>query len=651
MVESSYLNKFVEFISKEEIEIKQDAIKLIPKIACEISTDKLFNEFFPFVQNSIDDEDENLISEFLSIIPSILSIENNKSNSHKLLSFIEIGLISYNSKIREEALAMYKIILKEAINANKDYDVYEFVQKLSSSIHQKYRIAFLLVIPIVYKHLNSSQKGRIASFLKQFSNEGTEYLKKMLAINLKELSFFIPEDVFSTICNNLLESSNDNIRIPLIGSIISLKYHQNLNQFQNQIQKVVTSIGKDNSWRVRYTLASSVHDLLSFSIISPTLKKEIVSCYSQLFLDPEQEVRNISILNLGSALEKLKDDSDSINILIDSFEKSFNFELSHIVKETVADSIVSISKYVGKPKLKSVIVPICYELLKYINKDEPSHTPTPMNRTNVTLSPVIEKKKIVPSTSPIMTKKSLPHKSHGELLESYLGKGNMEKSNKKNKEVIVYDNSGNCGQFTQVQIKILKNIPAIQKLSQNNFESAVLSSINSIFSSGKWKSKVNLLETVYDIISYFSQQALANEILDLLLKGLQENVYLIRESSIKCLVEVHTKISNDEVNLKVVKALNTLRQSTNYQMRKCCALFMLAYVKKKSSNDNFISNNLITIITTNLVKDKVKNIKAICGLIISCLCLRNKSYQSKLTKIIEEYTNDSDDEVKRSILI
>lgn len=647
------LSKFIELMTKEDLESKQSGIKLIPKVITESQGEKNLNELLAFIWNTIDDEDETLISEFLSIIPNIIPLQGNKSFTSKLLPLIELGLISYNSKVREEALAMYKVILKECISASKDYDVYEFVQKLSNQINQKYRVALLLVIPTVYRHLNSNQKTKISCFLKQFSDEGNEYIKKMLAINLKELSYFIPDDVFSVIITSLLKCTNDNIRIPLIGSIVSLKYHQNLNLFQNQIQKVVASVGTDESWRVRYTLASSVHDLLSFSIISSGLKKEIITQYSQLFKDKEEEVRNICIANLGASLDKLKEDNDSINVLMDAFEKAVNVEISPIVKETIAESIVSISKNVPKTKLKSVIVPICYELLKSFNKDDTSLTPQ-IVKSNVSLSPVNDKKAILKSTSPIITKKTLPQKSHESLLESYLGKNNNNSSEKSSitpGSVLVYDNSGLCGAYTQVQLKMIKNIPMIQKYSQHNFETILITSINSIFGSSKWKNKVKLLDIINDIISFFSQTVLAADILEILLKGLQENVYLIRQSAINCLVEVLQKVQSDEINNKVYKILSTLKSSTNFQMRKCCALFILSYTKKKNSNESFILNNLIPIVFNNLVKDKVKNIRAICGSIVANLNIRNKSLVSKYSKVIEEYSNDLDEEVKSSITI
>lgn len=648
MVESN-LSKFIDFMSKEEIEIKQSAIKLIPKIANEMNLDKLFSDFFPFVLNSIDDEEEVLISDVLNLIPGLIPIQGNKMSSHKLLQFVELGLISYNAKIREEALSTYKVILKECISANKDYEVFEFVHKLSNSINQKFRIAFILVIPIVYKHLNSNQRGRVFSFLKQFSYEGNEYVKKVLATNLKDLSFFITEDVFSTICGYLLECKNDNIRIPIISSVVSLKYNQNLSQFQNNIQKIVAKIGTDESWRVRYTLVSSVHDLLSFSILSSSLKKEIVLRYAELFMDKEEEVRNMSITNLGASLEKLKDDAESINILMESFEKAVNLETSPIVKETIAESIVSISKNVPKNKLKSVIIPICYELLKSYNKEDALYTPQ-VNKSNVSLSPIGDKKKIGQTTSPILTKKSLNHqKIHETLLENYIGKTNIDRSKKAN-QIIIYDNSGSCGMYTHVQLKMLKNIPMIQKYSQHNLESIVITSINAIFNNSRWKNKVKLLDTINEIIGFFSPLALSSDVLDLLLRGLQENVYSIRESAIKSLIEVLLKVHNEEVNSKVSKVLSTLKGSSNYQMRKCCALFILAYVTKKNTNELFINNHILPIFSS-LVKDKVKNIRAVCGAIITNLVAKNKSYASKFSKVVEEYSNDPDEEVKKSIAI
>ena len=636
MIENDF-TKFLEMISKDEQESKMNAIKLVPKIMQDFNQEKA-SDLISFLFNSIDEEDETLISEAINVVAGSIYTFKNKNIISKLFPIVELGLISFNTKLREDSLNLYKTLLKECLQYEKDFDPYEFVTKLSNSISQKYRIGFLMIIPSVFRHLNSNQKGRVCSFLKQFSYEGTEYLKKLLAIYLKELAFCIQEDVFISISNILLENQNDNIRVPIINSIVGMKYNQNLNSYQSHIQKVVSIVGTDSSWRVRYTLAASVNELLSFSIISTNLKKEIVNQYSKMFFDIEVEVRNISFINLGICLEKLKDDEELINIIMENFEKAINQETSPIVKENLIFNMASICKNLAKSKIQSIIVPICLDIFKLKLDDNTLFNPQINNNSNSS--------KKINSTSPIPTKKVLDKKNKDTLLQDYLGKS--EKSKKDSGLMLVFDNSGSCGQNTTVILMLIKNISLIQKYSEYNFEPHLLACISNNYNLIKWKSKVTLFEIIYSM-DYFSNNSLKNELLEIVIKGLLENVYQIREISIKILANIACNCSTDEVHEKILKVLNSIKSCPNYQMRKCCSLFLLEYVRKKNCNESFLQNSLFPIILT-IAKDKNKNIKTTCGYILKELIQKDKSYQSKVSKIIDEYSNDYDDELRRSVI-
>lgn len=88
------------------------------------------------------------------------------------------------------------------------------------------------------------------------------------------------------------------------------------------------------------------------------------------------------------------------------------------------------------------------------------------------------------------------------------------------------------------------------------------------------ENKVKLIEVIEEIYSYFSNKGLSGDILNILLKGLQENVFIVREVSCKCLAQILSKIHSDDVNEKVISIINVLKKSINYQMRKLQQIFV-----------------------------------------------------------------------------
>ena len=635
-------NKLIELLQKEEPEQKVNAIKLLPKIINTQNAEKFITDLIPFITNMIDEEDDSCLLELLGVLPSLIPFPGNKQNIIKLLSFVEIGLYSSNNKIRQEAGNAYKLILKECLNFIKDFDPNDLVNKLCSSVSQKSRLAYLTIIPYAFKYLNTNHKIKASNFLKQFSTEGNDFVKKTLSSLLKDISFFISEDVLTNITNNLLENPNESIRIPIMSCISNLKYHQNLNLLQNYIQQVIIIIGKDESWRVRYTLAQSLTEILSFSILSPNLKKEVIRLYLTLLTDKDQEIRQICIKRLASSLEKIKDDEENINLLLDAFDNLAKNEQSFYVKEVIAENIVFISKWISKAKIKSIIVPIIYDLLDTHNKlQEPLLESSTIKSNDSLKSPSLDKIKSLQSVSPSMTKKSISSvKKSGSNLEKITGKKDSS---------LVHDNSGICLSSINVELKIIKSIPNLLKYYSHDFEAAVIKSITQIYNTSRWKNKVKLLEVILETVAYFSKASLVGDIFNILAnKGLYENIYIIRELACKCVIEILIKTQDEATEKKVYQFLDKNKTNPSFHIRNLCVIFIKNYVKNKNHNENFIHSFLLPLVSDTFSKDKVANIRFNCSRIFQIL-YQKKAFSAKIKQNILDLGKDIDEEVRNSI--
>lgn len=627
-VDKANYTKFLDFYSKEDVDIKIASLTLLPKIIKEIGENKL-DELLTFVLGSIDEEDSLLIIDFLKIIKELSSYKN--CLNIKLLPLVELGLISSNLACRNEALISFQNMMNYCFTI-KDYDPYEFISKFTLNSSTNYKIAFILTLPIVINNISHNNKIKAINYFKIYSRDCNDTVRKVIVLNLKEYISFLNEEIISYIYNNFLEMENDFVKIYIIESILSYKNHPNVQDYLPLLYKVVLSLSVDVSWRVRYSIAENMNELLSFC--TKNQKKDYVIKFGMLLSDKEENVRNICVKKLGQCLEIVKDNEEISCNLIESFEKMIVIEESSLIKETLAENLDIISKNCPQSKIKTVIIPICQDLIKHNNDLSRSFSyQTNINSKTIIGSPNIDSKS--KPKSPIINPKVLNENSKTKL-ENYLGKN----SNEKKKKSMVYDNSGVCHHHTKMLLTLLRKIPLITKYTGFNFESNVINNFTHMYGVFKWKNKVKLIEVIEEIYSYFSNKGLSGDILNILLKGLQENVFIVREVSCKCLAQILSKIHSDDVNEKVISIINVLKKSINYQMRKTAANFCIYYLGVQNNNDQFISNFIVPILNDDLLKDKTSNMKVICCKIVKLLICKSKNYENKYTSILETLTKE-----------
>ncbi len=154
--------------------------------------------------------------------------------------------------------------------------------------------------------------------MKKFSNDHATIVKKELITLLKDFCISLEEDLLMEIMSNIIKEKNEFSRIPIFECIITLKEHKGLPKMQEFILNIINNLSNDDCWRVRYTVAERLHEVLTFSSFSSQLKLLCVDIFARYLEDNEAEVRKIICLNLDKFCENLgKDD------LIDKIIKKF----------------------------------------------------------------------------------------------------------------------------------------------------------------------------------------------------------------------------------------------------------------------------------------------------------------------------------------
>ncbi len=238
----------------------------------------------------------------------------------------------------------------------------------------------------------------------KFSKEDSPVLKKEIASVLKDLAVYLEKEIFCSIFITFLKDSNDSIKIHLIDSTISLKFHKQIDTFQDFISDSIMSLSIDESWRVRFSVADKIQELLALPNITQKLKTSLVEIFAKLFEDSESEIRNTCCLKLELIAERIGKEEimDKILIQLKKLEKD---GVSY-VRGSLAETILKVCPHIGKSKTNDFIFPVFLNLIKDENHNIRMALIGNLEKLNEVIAIDIFVQSLIPSLNEITANKS-----------------------------------------------------------------------------------------------------------------------------------------------------------------------------------------------------------------------------------------------------
>jgi len=198
----------------------------------------------------------------------------------------------------------------------------------------------------------------------RLANEECTSIRKEVSFNLKDFCSLFDIYLLCTYIQTLHKDSNDSVRIYLMEAIVSLRDNPDLAKVYDFISSTISTLSKDESWRVRLTVADKIHEILALPNAPDHLKQNVIEIFASLIVDPEGETRNTCCNRLESMAD-LIGTSESMNKILIQLKKIQNDNTAY-VRSTLAHSLLRLAPLVGKARTSEYIFPI---FLKMINDE------------------------------------------------------------------------------------------------------------------------------------------------------------------------------------------------------------------------------------------------------------------------------------------
>lgn len=358
------LTLFKEEMASEELCVRVNTIRRLPLVIHLISSSVQQKEtLLSFLDTLIDTSDDDEV--LFGLAETLLSLSNYIQIA-KLLGLYEKLLGSEETIVREKTADSFIQMSKKLERNDIASTIVPFVVKLTGNQTFGTKMSALTIMTEIFPILNQDEKKIVLEKIGALFAEESLILRRNLAGKLGKICHHVNKDTLTLeIFNhfkNLTNDDSDSVRIITIESLIELAKVFNDDDNKTYVIPLIIQMTGDKSWRVKHHLAKWFAELAK-AVGKDIADNSLISIFSTLLRDPENEVRIASIRSLKNFVSCLS--LDKIHQIFAYLQSLSKDSVSH-VKTGVCEVLQVILKMdievMGKDVIKTKILPIVSDL-------------------------------------------------------------------------------------------------------------------------------------------------------------------------------------------------------------------------------------------------------------------------------------------------
>eukprot|EP00501_MAST-03F_sp_TOSAG23-6_P000270 GSMAST32.ASY1.ANO1.276.1 assembled CDS len=297
-------------------------MKRLDEIAAALGTDRTRDELIPFVNESVDDEDEVLLV-LAEKLGKFVALIGGANHAHHLLVPLEALCTVEEITVRDRALTAESVSMHFRVSPENQRAMIDIYTKLSKDD-----------TPMVRR----SAATHMGKFCQQMTLE-------------EVTTSIIP--LFS----KLSKDDQDSVRLLAVDNCILLASILPENVFLTEVLPMAIALARDPSWRVRWSVANQFVELCT----------PLGHIFQSLLQDDEAEVRTAAASKV-SAIAKLISVQSALEKILPQV-RCLATDASEHVRSALAGDVMAMAPVLGKENTISHLLPMFLLLLKDSNPD------------------------------------------------------------------------------------------------------------------------------------------------------------------------------------------------------------------------------------------------------------------------------------------
>jgi len=352
-------------LRSEDVQLRLNAIHSIPTIALALGPDRSREELVPFLQDSVDDEDEVLLALAEELGRNFEEYIGGKQYAHILLGPLENLSAVEETLVRDKAAESITKISAVLSQAQIEECYIPLMKRLSQGEWFTARTSSAALYPPVYAKVSLAIQEDLRKGFSALGSDDTPMVRRAAAKWLGPLlKNFSKAHVLSDglpIYRRLQSDDQDSVRLLTVEDLIVIAQQLTPAEVKEQLLKQIRHSISDKSWRVRYMAANHFNELAE-AVGVELVREELIGQYVQLLKDNEAEVRTAGAGQIPGFSKLL--DKEVILAKIVPCVRDLSQDTSQHVRAALANQISGLAPLLGKDTTIEHLLPLFLHLLK-----------------------------------------------------------------------------------------------------------------------------------------------------------------------------------------------------------------------------------------------------------------------------------------------
>lgn len=282
----------IDQLKHDDLQFRVTASRNMCKIAKCLGPERTREELIPFLGESNDDDDDEVLQIIAEKLGELVDYVGGKEFAFLLLEPLESLVSVEEPKVRDSAVAAIKNVAGSMSNDHlKNYYV-PLVARLAKRDSFTSRTSAISLFHACYERLTEDDKALMKQLFLKLCVDETPTVRRTAAhqfvMVLSKLNNEDKKDFLSKL-SLLVSDDQDSVRIQSVSSYILLSNILEPDSYCTDVLPIVIKAANDVSWRVRRSVASQLHIFLAF-VNDEKSKISLSDVYTSLLNDAESEV-------------------------------------------------------------------------------------------------------------------------------------------------------------------------------------------------------------------------------------------------------------------------------------------------------------------------------------------------------------------------
>ncbi|KAK2070107.1 hypothetical protein P8C59_004635 [Phyllachora maydis] len=356
----------IDELKHDDVLLRLNAIHRLSTIALALGAERTREELIPFLDESVEDEDEVLVA-LSEELGNFTEYVGGPDWGHVLLSPLENLAAIEEPVVRDKAVESLNKICNELSPQQVEEYFIPLTIRLSKADWFTSKVSGCGLYTAPYKKVSPPVQEQLRQQFGLLVHDDTPMVRRQAATSLakfvKEMPAAIVVEEMIPMFQHLALDDQDSVRLLTVEILISVAEVVPKEQ-QNSHGVLLTSLRSligDKSWRVRYMIADRFEKIAK-AVDEEVVSRDLVPAFVKLLKDNEAEVRT-AIAGQIPGFCALIDRNTLLGVIIDSIEDLVSDSSQH-VRAALATQISGLAPILGKEETINHLLPVFMQMLK-----------------------------------------------------------------------------------------------------------------------------------------------------------------------------------------------------------------------------------------------------------------------------------------------